>query len=151
MKTAHYNKETKKLLGWYDKEINNKIPTPNIEVTNEVWKLAINENANYVDVANKTFSVKDFRTADEIEAELLEAEIYNRKNNGEDYSLNGTDYKVPFTKNDGDAIMQVNAGFQIGLVETKVHFSNGTIMPIKATEFQEFAVWFVNKRNSFFI
>lgn len=70
---------------------------------------------------------------------------------GEAYTLNGTDYMVPFTKNDGDAVMQVNAGFQMGLLETKIHFSNETVMPIKSTEFQEFAVWFVNKRNSFFI
>lgn len=70
---------------------------------------------------------------------------------GEVYPLNGTDYQVPFTKDDGDAIMQVNSGFQMGLLETNIHFSNDTVMPIKATEFQEFAVWFVNKRNSFFI
>lgn len=53
-----------KLQGWYDKEINPKIPTPNIEVTDEVWQEAININANCYE--DGKFIVKDFRTAEEI-------------------------------------------------------------------------------------
>lgn len=69
MKTAHYEETTQKLLGWYDKDIHTSIPTPNIEVTNEVWQTAIDSNANYVDIVTKTLSVKDLRT----EAEILQA------------------------------------------------------------------------------
>lgn len=66
MKNAHYDKESQKLLGWYDKDIHKAIPTPHIEVSDEVWQKAISENANYVDVDTKTLLVKDFRTAKEI-------------------------------------------------------------------------------------
>lgn len=54
-----------KLLGWYDEEINPVIPTPNIEVTDEVWQEAININANCYE--NGKFIIKDFRTAEEKE------------------------------------------------------------------------------------
>jgi hypothetical protein len=63
----------------------------------------------------------------------------------------GTDYKVSFVTEDANAIMQVKAAFEMGLAATNIKFSNGTVMPMKATEFQEFAIWFVTKRNSFFI
>lgn len=54
-----------KLQGWYDSEINPVIPTPNIEVTDEVWQEALNINANCYE--NGKFIVKDFRTDEEIE------------------------------------------------------------------------------------
>ena len=94
MKYAHYNKTDGKLIGWYDGEVHgtytpevqeelaedgsvltayvagyydaSNIPTPNIEVSEEDWQEAIEENANYVDVKKKTLSVKDFRTKTEI-------------------------------------------------------------------------------------
>lgn len=71
MKKAHYNETTYELLGWYSEDMHENIPTPNIEVTDEVWQTAINSNANYVDIATKTFSVKDFRTSTEIAAAEL--------------------------------------------------------------------------------
>ena len=57
-----------KLQGWYDSEIHSEIPTPNIEVTEEVWQEAININANCYE--NGKFIVKDFRTDTEIEEVL---------------------------------------------------------------------------------
>lgn len=42
------------------------IPTPNIEVSDEDWQSAINISANHIDVNTKKFSVKDFRTPEEI-------------------------------------------------------------------------------------
>ncbi len=75
MKTANYDRKTRELKGWYDKEIHTKIPTPNIEVTNEIWEKALNEGANFVDVENKTLSVKDFRSKEE----LKEAEVAKLK------------------------------------------------------------------------
>lgn len=65
MKYAHLEKNTNKLLGWYDEEINPSIPTPNIEVTDEVWQEAININANCYE--NGKFVTKDFRTDEEVE------------------------------------------------------------------------------------
>ena len=60
-----------KLQGWYDTEIHTEIPTPNIEVTEEVWQEALNINANCYE--NGKFIVKDFRT----EKELDEARVQN--------------------------------------------------------------------------
>lgn len=63
MKYAHI--ENNKILGWYSDDIHSEIPTPNIEVTDEVWQEAININANAYE--DGKFIVKDFRTEEEIE------------------------------------------------------------------------------------
>lgn len=70
---------------------------------------------------------------------------------GATYTLNDTDYKISFTKEDGDGLVQVKSAFELGLTQTTIHFSNGTKMPISSSEFQTFALWFVNKRNEFFL
>ncbi len=44
------------------------IPEDCIEVSDEVWREAIDINANYYDENSKTFIVKDFRTLDELKA-----------------------------------------------------------------------------------
>lgn len=77
MKFAHIdNNNNNKILGWYDSTINNIIPTPNIEVTEEQWLIAINENHNSIDVDGITSKV-DFRTKSEIDLDKInEAEIY---------------------------------------------------------------------------
>ncbi len=65
MKYANIENGTNKLLGWYDKEIHSDIPTPNIEVTDEVWQEALNINANCYE--NGKFIVKDFTTNEQRE------------------------------------------------------------------------------------
>ena len=60
-----------KLQGWYDEEINPVIPTPNIEVTDEVWQEAVNINANCYE--DGKFIVKDFRTPEELEIQRIQA------------------------------------------------------------------------------
>jgi len=77
--------------------------------------------------------------------------LSQQKANGKDYDLNGTIYKVPFTSEDANGLMQVNVAFTMGIADTNIHFSNGTVMPIVAADFQAFALWFVTKRNSFFL
>lgn len=58
---AHLDGE--KLKGWYCDDVHDTIPTPNIEVTEEVWRKAIQDNANaYV---GDTFVYKDFRTTEQ--------------------------------------------------------------------------------------
>ena len=52
--------ENNKILGWYDKKIHKTIPTPNIEVDDDVWQEALNINANCYE--NGKFIVKDFTT-----------------------------------------------------------------------------------------
>ncbi len=102
MKYANIENGTNKLLGWYDKEIHLEIPTPNIEVTDEVWQEALNINANYYE--NGKFIVKDFRTPEEIEQEvqaqfraernklLVEADM--EINKLVDLGLNPTEWRV---------------------------------------------------------
>ena len=53
MKYAHYDEKEKTLLGYYDDEIHDTIPTPNIEISDEDWLRALNENANSIDTKNK--------------------------------------------------------------------------------------------------
>lgn len=53
MKYAHYDEKEKTLLGYYDDEIHDTIPTPNIEISDEDWLRALNENANSIDMKNK--------------------------------------------------------------------------------------------------
>jgi hypothetical protein len=69
---------------------------------------------------------------------------------GEVYTLNGTDYQVSFTKDDGDGLVQVKSAFDLGLTSTTIHFDNGTKLPITIEEFPAFAAWFVERRNNFF-
>ena len=73
MKYAYLEKDINKLLGWYDVKIHSEIPTPNIEVTDEVWQEALNTNANYYE--DGKFIVKDFRT----DKEIAEQELNKRK------------------------------------------------------------------------
>lgn len=49
MKYAHLDNNNK-ILGWYDPELHNNIPTPNVEVTDEEWLAALEISANTYDV-----------------------------------------------------------------------------------------------------
>ena len=77
MKYAHLEKNTNKLLGWYDSQIHKEIPTPNIEVEDNVWQGAITINANCYE--NGKFIVKDFRTDEEIRKEEINIQIAEAK------------------------------------------------------------------------
>jgi len=66
MKYAHYDETNGKILGWYDSEIHKTIPTPNIEVSETDWQVAIDNNYNSVDTTTGALSFKDFRTLDEL-------------------------------------------------------------------------------------
>ena len=102
MKYAHIEENTNKILGWYSDDVHSEIPTPNIEVTDEVWQEALNINANCY--KNGNFIVKDFRTDVEIEQEaqaqfrterdklLAEADI--EINKLVDLGLDSTDWRV---------------------------------------------------------
>nr|DAO17150.1 MAG TPA: hypothetical protein [Caudoviricetes sp.] len=75
MKYAHYDKNTKRLLGYYDDEIHDTIPTPNIEISDEEWREGLNKNANSVDVKNqKLVRVEVEQEIDEKARELAELE-----------------------------------------------------------------------------
>ena len=73
MKYAHIN-ENGQILGWYDKEIHTSIPTPNIEVSDEQWKNAIDNGHNKVNEDGST-ELFDFRTEEEKAQQLLAEQI----------------------------------------------------------------------------
>lgn len=75
MKYAHYDKDTKRLLGYYDDEIHENIPEPNIEISDEEWREALNKNANSVDVKNQKLTrIEVEQEIDEKARELAELE-----------------------------------------------------------------------------
>ena len=65
MKYCHYEEVTGKILGYYDNEIHAEIPSPSIEISDEIWQNAINNNHNCIDETGKT-ELKDFRSTEEI-------------------------------------------------------------------------------------
>ena len=93
-------------------------------------------------------------TQEELDAQALEQSNIKAKELRAAAMLEGADYngfQISFTKDDGDGLMQVKAAFELGLARTIIYFANGTKMPITAEEFEAFAVWFVNKRDEFFV
>ena len=70
---------------------------------------------------------------------------------GVPYPLDGVEYKISFTADDGNGMTQVKTAFDLGVEATTIYFSNGTKMPITSVEFGAFAAWFVQKRNEFFV
>lgn len=68
---------------------------------------------------------------------------------GEPYADSGV--TVPFEADDALALMQVQAAFSLGVTATVIHFSNGQRLPMTPQAFPEFAAWFVERRNRFFL
>ena len=130
------------------------ITIPMVDVISEITgKNIVMEDTNYVFLDTK----------ENVDAELLNEAIALKKEKedalnfakskeiGENYTLEGVDYKVSFMKDDADGMMQVSMAFSLGITNTIISFENGTKMPIKNTEFEAFAIWFVGKRNSYFV
>lgn len=82
MKYVRYDEKTNEILGYYDDEIHNTIPTPNFEISNDAWRQALSENANIADAKNQKLvrveveQEKDERA--ELEAQIKETEDYIR-------------------------------------------------------------------------
>ncbi len=108
MKYANIENGTNRLLGWYTKEIHSKIPTPNIEVTDEVWQEALNINANCYE--NGEFIRKDFRTDEQREQQRIQ-EIETKCNqviesNYPIYKqINITNLLAPYTEQDKEEMI----------------------------------------------
>lgn len=77
----------------------------------------------------------------------MKAELRVEKRLGKDWNGN----LIPFMNEDAVAMLQVKAAFEMGVLETNIEFSNGTILNITAQDFATFAQWFVAQRNSYFI
>ena len=107
MKYAQLEENTNKILGWYSDDIHSEIPTPNIEVTDEVWQEAININANCYE--DGKFIVKDFRTVEEIDDNRIQ-QIESRCNQSIESiypiykQINITNLLTPYTEEDKDVM-----------------------------------------------
>jgi len=88
------------------------------------------------------------------EQALLDAKVLEEADKARSKAmLDGVDYNgtvVSLTKSDGDGLVQVKSGFELGLTDTVIHFENGAKLPMNVADFPEFALWFVNERNKFF-
>ena len=96
--------------------------------------------------AEKSAAIKLANDAAKAKAERATAML-----SGAPYTIDGTDYQISFTSEDGNGTAQVKTAFDLGVEATTIHFENGTKMPITTAEFGAFAAWFVAKRNEFFI
>ena len=59
MKYAHYDEKTNEILGYYDDEIHESIPTPSVSVSDEIWHRAVQTNATHIDPLTLELSVKE--------------------------------------------------------------------------------------------
>jgi len=94
---------------------------------------------------------KSDKSVEEFTAEWAKIDADRAKREGIPYALQGVEYLVPVTNDDAIGLLQVKSAFELGLTKTNIHFSNGTVVPINATDFEAFATWFVTERNKYFI
>ena len=95
MKYAHID-ENNKLLGWYDDKIHKVIPKPNIEVTEEQWQNALDNNHNKINNDGSTEQA-DFRTEDE-KREEFEINFRAERN----LKLKEVDIKINIAEDNGE-------------------------------------------------
>lgn len=78
MKYAHYDKDTKRLLGYYADEIYESIPEPNIKISDEAWQEALAIGANTIKDGKMIYVEPKIdektRKLAELEAQIKEAE-----------------------------------------------------------------------------
>lgn len=58
MKYVHYDKKTNEILGYYDSEIHENIPAPNVEISEEQWTKAVNMGATHINPKTLETSIK---------------------------------------------------------------------------------------------
>lgn len=129
-----------------------------VETLVDVNKLEKTEDGLFAEYYNEDGTI-DTITESQIKQEQEEQALKLEQSEARDeamltgatYTLNDTVYQISFTKEDGDGLVQVKSAFEWGLTQTTIHFSNGTKLPISSTDFPSFALWFVNKRNEFFL
>lgn len=82
MKHVNYDVKTNEILGFYDDEIHESIPEPNIKISDDEWQEALQIGANYIEKGKPTKQEIeiDERTKQlaQIEAEIAECENYIR-------------------------------------------------------------------------
>jgi hypothetical protein len=138
MKYVTYDKNTGKILGYYDDTIHKNIPKPNTQITEEQWKECINNNYNFVDVTNNTFRKKDFRTLDQIKQAKKQRidSIYERAiQEPIVYNVNGSDYIFQADKDSQDILTKVitsaSSNFEIDWLDIDNNLVHMTLNDLK--------------------
>lgn len=54
MKYANYDEKTNEILGFYDDNIHETIPTPNVKISDDEWQEALRIGANYIEKGKPT-------------------------------------------------------------------------------------------------
>lgn len=54
MKHVNYDMKTNEILGFYDDEIHESIPEPNIKISDDEWQEALRIGANYIEKGKPT-------------------------------------------------------------------------------------------------
>lgn len=78
MKYTYFNEATNEILGFYDDEIHDSIPEPNIKISDDEWKKALSIGADYIqngELIKKEPKIDEkARELAEFEAQIKEAE-----------------------------------------------------------------------------
>ena len=94
MKHVNYDAKTNEILGFYDDEIHESIPEPNIKISDDEWQEAIYRGANFIERGKL---IKKQSKADEKARELaeFEAQIKEAENDIRRAILIGNDVVLP--------------------------------------------------------
>lgn len=138
MKYAHIEENTNKLLGWYDDKIHKNIPSPNIEISEEVWQNAVDNNHNKINDDGTTENY-DFRTDEE---KLLQQEV-ELKQAKEKAKANITVTTANGNTFDGNSEARLNMQNSIAaseitsITETRWKLTDNSIVTVNVTEIKE--------------
>lgn len=82
MKHVNYDVKTNEILGFYDDEIHESIPEPNVKISDDEWQEALQIGANYIEKGKPTKQEIEIdehtKQLSEIQAEIAECENYIR-------------------------------------------------------------------------
>ena len=95
---AHYEQNTKQIIGWYNTDIHAKItdgkfdlssiPTPKMEVSFEGWQAAVNDRHNKVSLSTGTTLEFDFRSTEQKSKDSDRSDRFARKASVRESTIN---------------------------------------------------------------
>jgi hypothetical protein len=129
------------------------------EDTQELTEVVIGPNTDYVLIPDKPSDDYIFDGNKWVAKPPVELTSSQLKAIGLPYTLNGVTYQVPLDEDAQSTITALTVGYIAATltntltdttINTIIRFSNGTKMPITTPDFMAFAMWFKDKRGSFF-
>jgi hypothetical protein len=121
------------------------------EVTHEMIETITGLDPDYVLIADKPSEDYIYDGSQWVAKVPVEPTSSELKAIGMPYTINEISYQVPLTKDAQDTVVALSVAFQMSAItSTNIEFDNGTILPITAADFMNFAIWFTTERNKFF-